>query len=186
MAQTPFSSSAPYVTAQQALSYVAPSIVADILRPTPESPRPSYLSMIDPANPAGQRWLTYLRYGAGEIEAWCGVARRYTPDDLRALTGDSADFLQGLNTARALWRAFQFLRPATARPDECPGARESAEFLKMLGDGTMIFGFVDTMDAGLPSVQQASPSQLLTPNIVGRAVRIFPGYGQNRLIDGDS
>lgn len=184
MAQTPRTSSAAYVTAKQAMSFVARQLWADILRETPEQPRPSYLAMLDPANPAGDRLLYYLKEGAGEIEAACGVAKRYLPDDLNALTGVSAVLLQKLNTARALWTGYQFLKPATARPDECPGAKESAELLKMLRDGEMIFGFTESQDAGLPSVQEASPNLLVTPNVVGYATRLFPTYGLNRLTGG--
>jgi hypothetical protein len=48
----------------------------------------------------------------------------------------------------------------------------------------MIFSFEETQQAGLPTVQQAAPSQLLTPNVVGRARRLFPFAGQNRLQGG--
>lgn len=181
MAQTPLSSSDAYCDAATLLRFVAPQIMADVLRSTPEAPRPSYLAMIDPANPAGQRLLTYLQAGAGEIEAKCFVSKRYVPADLQALTGVARVFLQRLNAARAVWQAYQYLKPGSARPEDCPGAKESAEYLDLLGRGEAIFGLVETMRAGLPSVVQAQPNRLLTPNIVGLSYRLLPNYGQNRL-----
>lgn len=181
MAQTPLSSDYPYCDAFGFFNFVAPQVAADVLRQYPEAPRPSYLAMVDPANPAGQRLLSYLQYGSGEIEAKCFVSKRYTPDDLRALTGDGLVFLQGLTAARAVWKAYQFLKPGAARPDDCPGAKESAAFLDLLGKGEAIFGLLETAEAGLPTVVQAQPSALLTPDVVTRVSRLFPGYGQNRL-----
>ena len=147
-------------------------------------PRPSYLAMIDPANPAGARLVVHLNRGAGEIEAACGIAQRYLPLDLQALAGVSQILLQGLNAARSMWSMYQILKPGSARPDDVPGARESADLLKALRDGEMIFGFDETQESGLPTVQQAQPSQLLTPNVVGYAQRLFVNYGLNRLNGG--
>lgn len=186
MAQTPNSSSSAYVTAVQLFDFYTRSIVADTLRWSPSAPRPSYMAMTDSANPAGAKLLVHLNRGAGEIEAACGIAKRYVPDDLAALTGVSQTLLQGLNAARCMWSLYQILKPGSARPEEVPGAKESAELLKSLRDGEMIFGFFETQDAGLPSVVQANPQALLTPNVVGYALRLFPNYGMNRLIGGGS
>lgn len=184
MPLTPNSSSSAYCTSVQFFDFYARSIVADMLKARPDCPRPSYLAMIDPNNPAGQKLLVHLKRGGGEIEAACGIAKRYLPEDLQALTGVSQTLLQGLNAARCVWSIYQTLKPGSARPDEIPGAKESAELLGALRDGEMIFGFLETQDAGLPDVQQAAPDQLLTPNVVGYAQRLFPNYGMNRLIGG--
>ena len=178
---SPNSSASAYCDSVTALKFVARQIWADNLREIPEAPRPSYLAMIDPANPAGDRLILYLNEGAGEIEAACGIAQRYLPADLAALTGVSQVLLQKINAARALWQGYQFLRPGSADQKACPGATESEELLKALRDGELIFGFFETQQAGLPEVKQAQPSKLLTPNVVGRAARLFPSYGMNRL-----
>ena len=184
MAQTPFSSGSAYVTPVQALQHVAPQVWADVLRAYPDAPRPSYMAMIDSTNPAGERLLVYLGVGAGEIEAAMGVAGRYTYLDLQALTGVSATLLQALNAYRGLWSAFKYLRPGTARPEDCPGAKESAELIKSLREGENVFSFSEAQEAGNPSVVPPNTALLVTPDVVGRAHRIFPGYGvgpwQNR------
>lgn len=176
MPQTTNSSAAPYLTAFRFFDYYAPQLAADMLRATPDAPRPSYLAMVDPANPAGQRLLVFLGRGAGEIEAACSIAQRYSPADLNNLTGVSQDLLQGLNAARAMWGIYQRLKPGSARPEDCPGAKESEALLDALRDGQRVFSFFETQAAGLPVVSAPNPSMLLTPNIVGRATRLFPSY----------
>lgn len=176
MPQTSNSASAPYVTAQQFLLCYAPTIVADLLRPltNPTGPPPSYMAMVDPTNPAGQKLLYHMGMGAGEIESKCAIAKRYSPLDLQALTGVSQILLQKLNAARGMWSLCSNLKPLTARPDEVPMAAESAAMLEELKNGDKIFTFFETEDAGLPSVVPARPNYLLTPNVVARAYRLFP------------
>jgi hypothetical protein len=182
---TPNSASTSYCSAVDFFSFYARTIAADMLKPAPEFPRPSYLAMIDPANPAAQKLQIHLNRGAGEIEAACAIAKRYEPEDLNALTGVSQVLLHGINAARCMWSLYQTLKPGSARMEECPGAKESWELLEELRDGQLIFGFFETMDAGLPSVVQAAPAKLVTPNVVGYAQRLFPNYGLNRLINGN-
>lgn len=180
MPMTSVSSATPYCSSVQFLTFYAPTIAADMLKARPESPRPSYLAMIDPNNPAGQRLMFFLGRGAGEIEAACSKGHRYDPLDLAALTGVSQTLLQGLNAARTMWALYQKLKPGSARPQDCPAAMESEAMLKELRDGNLIFTFAEVQDADLPSVQpQGNPQGLLTANVVSRAARIFPGYGLN-------
>lgn len=183
---TPNSSAAPYCTAVQFFDFYARQLAADMLRASPDGPRPSYLSMIDPQNPVGARLNYFLGKGAGEIEAACTKGHRYNPADLNALNGMSAVLLQGLNAARAMWGLYQRLKPGSARPQDCPAAAESEAMLKELRDGNMIFAFAETQDADLVGVQPPNPSQLVTANVVARAYRLFPGYGSNSYPYGDN
>lgn len=179
MPMTPKSSSTPYVTAEQFFEFYGWQLAADMLRNTPESPRPSYLALLDQSNPAGAKLYRFLSKGAGEIEAHCLIAGKYNPDDLAALTGMSQVLLQALNSARAMWGIYQRLKPGSARMEDCPGAKESHEMLMELRDGKTIFGFEEVQAAGLPSVNPPAPASLLTPNAVSRAYRLFPNYGPN-------
>ena len=181
---TPNSATSAYCNPVQFFDFYARELGADMLKANTGDPRPSYLAMIDNNNAAGVKLLVHLNRGAGEIEAACGIAKRYLPDDLQALTGVSLTLLRGLNAARALWSLYQNLKPGSARLEECPSAKESQELIKELRDGGMIFGFNETQDAGLPTVVQANPTSLLTPNVVSRALRLFPNYGMNRLLGG--
>ena len=180
MSQTPNSSTAGYCTAADVLECYSQDIVADMCRARPSSPPPSYLALTDSTNPAGARLYKHIRIGAGEIEAACGVSKRYTKDDLEALTGVSQQLLIKLNCARAFWSLAQFLKPITARLEDVPGAKESFELLQMLKNGDLIFSTYESQEAGLPSVNEAQPSLLVTPNCVAYAQRLFPLAGLNR------
>ena len=186
MAQTPNSTATPYISAADFLLCYSQSIVGDMLRASPQSPPPSYLAILDTTNPAGAKLDFHLKIGAGDIEAACAVSRRYTPEDLAALTGASQTLLKKLNAARGMWSLTQFLKPMTARLEDVPYAKESAEIIQLLCDGARIFGFDESMDAGLPSVQAPSQSQLVTPNALGYvAPRLFPGTQFGRYYGGE-
>ena len=187
MAQTPDSATTPYITAANFLLLYSQDLVGDMLRVTPTSPPPSYSAMIDSNNPAGSKLLYHLKVGAGEIEAACFVAKRYTKADLQALTGVSQSLLQHLNAARGMWSLFQYLKPLTARPDDVPAVKESFELLTLLKQGELIFGFTESQEAGLPTVVAPQPSVLVTPDVISHARRLFPAAGINRLSgSGDS
>lgn len=182
MSQTPQSSAAPYATPGQLLKCYAKGIVADLCRVSPSSPPPSYLALVDYRNnPAGKRLYRHLMIGAGEIESYCGVSKRYTRDDLQALTGVSKELLVKLNCARAFWSLANYLKPITSRPEDVPFAKESWELLQLLRTGEAIFSFVETQEAGLPEANPAVPDKLITPNVVDYAGRLFPlaGIGRN-------
>lgn len=185
MPQTPNSADTPYVTHAQLLEFYSKDIVADLLRtPQLNYPPPSYLAILDSNNYAYQKLLKHLMTGAGQIEAACGIARRYSKLDLQALTGASAALLQKLNAGLGIWSLSQLMKPMTARPDDVPMATECMKLLEALRDGAMIFSFTETQEAGLPKVVEANPGRLLTPNVVGQAIRLFPNYGLNRLVGG--
>lgn len=176
MAQHSNSSDVAYCTPAEMLLCYAPSIVADMLKPptVPTAPPPSYLAMIYPTHPACIKLTFHLKVGAGEIESACAIAKRYTPNDLAALTGVSQVLLKKLNAARGMWSLCQELKPLTAQPDVVPMAAESGELLKELRDGMKIFTFEETQDAGLPSVVPPNPAMLVTGNVISRAARLFP------------
>ena len=180
MAQTPLSTTTPYCSAAQLFTYHDPNQVADMLRDGTAA-RPSYLEMLDPTSTAGSRLVSLLKAGSGRIESYCLIGRRYTPEDLQALTGASQEMLVKLNADVTFWMLAQRRQPMASDPRSVPGALEAQELLKMLRDGETIFGFEEAADAGLPTVVQANPGRLLTPNVVGRAVRLFVNTYPNNL-----
>lgn len=92
------------------------------------------------------RVLACLQDASGMIEAACTVGRRYTPADLAALTGNSAQFLKRLCCDLAMGMLF------LARPDrkgDPPKAYETAlEFLKALSHGEWVFGLLESQNSG--------------------------------------
>ena len=180
MPQIPNSTATPYCNQFQFFDFYEYTILSDLFRPRLGVP-PSLLAMCDINNPAGKRTFGFLMEGAGEIESYCTQSSRYQPSDLTALTGASAVYLQKLNACRSMWAAYQRLKPGSARPDDCPGAKESMEALKALRDGATIFGFLETQAAGLVTVQPFNARALLPgqATVVKRAARLFPNYGIN-------
>lgn len=186
MALTPQSTTSPYCTVTDLFVYHDPDQVADMLR-TGSAPRPSFAAMNDPTSAAGVLLNRFLLSGSGRVESTCAVANRYKPVDLAALIGSGTageQILIKLVADLCFWQLCQRRQPATADIKNTPGAAEAFEYLKQLANGDCIFGFVESGNAGLPTVQEAAPNQLLTPNVVTTAIRLFPNYGLNRLLGG--
>lgn len=178
MSQTPNSSETPYASPADFLECYAQSIVADMCRRTPNSPPPSYLALLDTNNPAGARLNKHLRIAAGQIEAACGVGRRYTKLDLQALTGVTQQLLVKMNCALGFWSLGNYLKPITARMEDVPGVKDSYELLDMLKNGELVFSTFEAQEAGLVHVNPANPYRLVTPNVVQVAQRLFVRQGQ--------
>jgi hypothetical protein len=106
---------------------------------------------------------TCLEDASGAVEAQCLIARRYTPDDLQALTGVSRQFLKrivcGLTIQYLRWRR------GMMEPSTYPMYLESMKWLEALSDGEAIFALVQVEKAGLPHSEAitASDLQILTP-----------------------
>lgn len=183
---TPFSSASAYCSPVDLFVYHDSAQVGDMLR-TGGDPRPSVMSMLDSTSGPGSVLARLLRSAAGRIESTCLVGRRYQPDDLAALYASGtigAEMLIKLNADLAFWQLCQRRQPNAADPRNVPGAMEVTEFLKALKAGDTIFGFAESAQAGLPGVQQANPNMLKTPNVVLKAVRLFPNSYPNNLVDG--
>lgn len=163
--------------------YHDPNQVADMLR-NGTDPRPSIGEMLNSSSTAGSMLNSFLLAGAGRIESVCLIGRRYTPEDLQALTGASAQMLVKLNADVSFWQLNQRRQPVSSDPRNVPGAMDAVELMKALRDGEAIFGFVESANAGLPDVVQASPNALMTPNAVRQAQRLFPNVYLNNLLGG--
>lgn len=94
---------------------------------------------------------------SGLVEAACLVGRRYGPDDLAALTGNSRKFLVRI----VCDLAYGLLRQRRGAPD--PPTPAYAQAVQNLGDlraGALIFGFVETERAGLAANHQLLLSEI--------------------------
>lgn len=184
MAQTPLSALTPYATVDDLFTFHTWTQIADCLRDDNQE-RPTVAVMKNVNTPEGAMLYNHLLGASGMVESVCLIGNRYTPTDLQALDGGSKWLLKKLVSDLANWSVTQRKQPATADPRNVPGALQAFDMLKSLRDGEQIFGTVESGNAGLVSTQQANPSRLITPNVVGRAVRLFPTYGQNTLNGGN-
>lgn len=188
MAQTPFSTITPYCSASDLFVFHDSNQCADMLRDGTGA-RPTVADMLDANTTVGAMLYKFLLSAAGRVESTAIVGLRYSPDDLNGLIGSGTgaeQILIKLNADVAFWQLCQRRQPNASDPKNVPGAMEAAEFLKLLSEGEAIFGFQESAEAGLPSVVPPNPNNLLTPNVVGRAYRLFPNYGLNNLFGGGS
>ncbi len=130
--------------------------------------------------------LTVLEGASGELEAACLSAKRYQPEDLAGLVGVSAvyrdDVITGLAIPRLPGRRPQPLEQWKHWIERADKA------LAALGDGHMIFGFVEVQEAGLIDVQKDTPQDVQNRYLTTvqarryygtRGNQIRPGYGWN-------
>lgn len=179
MAQTPAGTATPYCSVAILFQFHDFQQVADALRDG-DQPRPTKLRLLDATSAEGLQLTKVLLAASGELEGACRVANRYSPLDLAALTGSGLARMQKIVADLAFWSIVQFRQPATADPKAVPGAWQALEELDRLRDGDRIFGFVESGNAGLPSVGQPDDSQ--RPNAVTvQAGRIFGGHGGTTL-----
>jgi hypothetical protein len=123
--------------------------------------------------------LALLDRAAGEINAALRVGKRYTVDQLESLTGDSREYLAGLNCDLA-WGYLLRRGPVPAAAEAW--LKRPLEQLELLRTGANVFDLEEIADAGLPdgslpSVQQIVNSNDLsqrTPNYFGSAIRRLP------------
>jgi hypothetical protein len=181
VAQTPNSASEPYCTPANFLVYHDWKLVASLVRDD-ESDLPTKADLLDDGTDAGEMVVAFLMAASGELESACQVAARYSPADLAALTGAGAARLSKLVADLAFWRLSQRRQPNAADPKNVPGAVQALEDLDRLRDGERIFPFVESADAGLPSVSDPDLSQQANPLIQEAS----PYFGTHRTVFRDS
>lgn len=173
---TPISTETPYCSPLQLFQYHDWEQVADLLRDG-KGPRPSYLWIQDPTTREGAILIAALMAGSGEIEAACGVAQRYQPQDLMALTGASQAKLQAMTANMSFWKLSQRRQPASSSIKNVPGLEMTLSSLKDLRDGSDIFGFVESAVAGYPVTIQPNLPMDQAGAVCRRASRLFGRHG---------
>lgn len=142
---TPVSNPSSYCTPSDFLDRYDWRFVAELM--SDEGIQPDRLTLVTPGTGPNQRLQALLDSAAGEVEAACLVASRYTPTDLAGLTGVAAKFLKQLVADLAIGLA-GFRRPHLDKPIPPQVERADAQ-LDRLRKGQSIFGIQETMDAGV-------------------------------------
>jgi hypothetical protein len=120
-----------------------------------------------------------LAVASGEVEAAMMVSKRYSTDDLQALTGNALWLLKSLVCGLAI----QHMRWRRAQLEQAlmPIADHALKTLQALHDGKEIFAFEETEQAGLPSIFQMMPADFFVnlPTLLTNQTRYW-GYRANR------
>lgn len=89
----------------------------------------------------------HLKAAAGLIESYAMRGARYSAADLAALTGVGLMLLKKLNADIAHWMFW-----ARRHPDKpmTPSSQLAWDILTRLGNGELVFGLQEQIDAGLP------------------------------------
>ena len=148
MALTPISSATSYATPADLISFKDIRALADLLEDQGQrvggtQPNPTTVE----ADPNLQ---VALNWASGEIESAMMVGQKYQPVDLNSLTGMSLYLLKGLTCDLAFWKLLTRRYPTTGITEEYRAAMERLERLRL---GERIFGFQESMQAGLPANQ---------------------------------
>lgn len=132
--------------------------------------------------------LEILMEAAGQIEMATSRGNRYQPADLTTLAAVTINpsptvmgsRLRRLNAAIAmeyLWRR----RPDKEMPP-MPEFEEAQLMLKALEDGEVIFGFQQSMDAGVMQDYKETPQDVEARNLPSFVAQNFFGRRNNRLL----
>lgn len=160
MVMTPSSGSTPYASAADFAERYDIRTIGDLL------------SDLGVRLPAGQvltssRLTTLLMQASGMLESAALAGKRYTTEDLAALTGNSKEYMKGIICDLVIW-VLLGRRPTREGgiPEIVKGAVEAVELLR---HGHRIFAFTEVQDAGKNVIVADTPAPLLT----SRARRLF-------------
>lgn len=164
---TPVSNTNPYCSAAQFLEHYDARPVGDYLSDTTGRLSPDEIL-------TSPKLEALLKKASGLIESALLAGRRYRPDDLLALTGNSATFLVGLTADLTMWLLLN-RRPNRVGPvpTQCQLALETLEQLR---GGERILGLESQVAAGETIDNVTPPDTLLT----NRAHRHFGCLDTNR------
>jgi hypothetical protein len=170
MSQTPNSALTSYASVSDLLLRKDARIVGELANDDGSVSNPAALAT-HPAVAAA------LNAASGEIESACLIGERYTPADLAALTGVSAEYLKSLVCDIAMHRLAE--RRGLRFEDTHVAFDRARETLDRLRSGDRIFSFAEAEQAGVASDQFVQGFQLDRLNLASNNSRYF-GTRMNR------
>lgn len=105
--------------------------------------------------------LTCLASASGRVIASTLRAKKYTIDDLNALTGESLSYLVDITCRVAFWLLWQ-RKPYVDNQQRMEAKKEYEETLQMLQTGAQIFDVEAVKDAGIPKVETITRTDIET------------------------
>ena len=176
MPLTPNSSTAPYCTGTQFTVIFDWRTAADLLSDIDASLTNAA------AVAASAVLLEMLMEGAGQIEMATSIGNRYQPADLTTLAasgtamGSRIARLNAAITMEYCWRR----RPDKEMP-AMPEFEEASLMLKSLSEGELVFGFVESMNAGVLQDYVETPFDVAARNMPSKIAQNMFGRRSNRV-----
>jgi hypothetical protein len=172
MAKTPNSSSTTYCSPAEFLKRYDSRTVGDLV--ADDGARVSASALLTDDNLAAA-----LLTASGYVETACFTGNKYAAADLGALTGAGRAFLYQLVSDLVMGLLLERRPKSGDEKIEPPAAYERAwKTLDRLRLGELVFGLVETGDAGVPAVSDLSVSDLDTLSLASRqAGRLFGQRG---------
>lgn len=173
MAKTVSSSDAAFCTAEQFLDFFDWNTVAQLLTDKAQGGTITLKTRTEVL--ASTVLERLLKARSGMVEAAALKGERYTTADLEALQDDDTNGGELLARIIADLTMFDLYNRRPDRRAEMPESCKMAhQFLDLLADGQMIFGFEETAEAGHMDQQETTDAEIRTRNgMVNQARRYF-------------
>jgi hypothetical protein len=155
---TPLSSATSYCTPAQALMYHDARQWGDWLKD--DDTRESATNILSDAT-----MQEALNNASGIVESACTVAQRYSPSDLNLIlsaNGMSAALIRGLVAEIAF---FIVMRRRRADAEAPPSVVDALALLERIRLGEAVFGILEVMQAGNPTLQALQANDYQTLNL---------------------
>lgn len=121
-----------------------------------------------------------LNIASGMLESAALRSNMYAVSDLQSLNGVGLSYLKTIVSDLAMFGVMS-RRPGPAPSETITNAYNNAiTALEALANGTRIFGFIETQQAGLPTVYQMQPYDYAQNNFL--AVRYPRMFGQRQIV----
>jgi hypothetical protein len=170
-ATTPLSSPIPYLSAAEFIKRCDQNVVAMLC--SDSGTRVTVASL-----PADPNLAACLLDASGDVEAACMVKQLYSPADLAALTGATQASLFRIIHDLAWWYLYD--RRKDMEPKLPVSFEKSMNFLKMLSEGTRIFGILEVAEAGVQSHHTEHPREVTRRESVVTQNQGYYGRRANR------
>ncbi len=149
---TPLSTSTPYLTTRDVLTFVDWRQLAD-LSYDGDGPRPTRMSLLDTTRDSGMNLFQNMLGACGEMESSLVAGGRYQPVALLNLSQMSPPLAGGMWLKRilatlTLWSMAWHREPLDADPKQVPGAMSALNVLEKLRQGETILPYVEAAQAG--------------------------------------
>lgn len=173
----PNSAPSAYITAEEFFDFVDYNLIGEVLADT-RGQAYTLQQLTTPGEQANTRLNNILMAASGLVEMEAMAGRMYTAESLMALTGNAKKRLHKIIADLAVFDCYCRRDGADPPQNIILRYQEAVKVLDRLRLGDMIFPFLETEQAGLPSTQPITLSQMFN---AGRPSLLMPRFFGQRL-----